>query len=61
MTEYFFKRQQTIPIKLNEAWDFFSNPKNLCKITPDSLGFRIISDVPAKIYEGLELEYKAAF
>jgi ligand-binding SRPBCC domain-containing protein len=32
---------QKLPISLEEAWDFFSSPANLNKITPPSLAFKI--------------------
>lgn len=32
---------QKLPISLEEAWDFFSSPANLSKITPPSLAFKI--------------------
>lgn len=32
---------QKLPIDLQEAWDFFSSPSNLEKITPQSLAFSI--------------------
>lgn len=53
-----FNRQQFLPIKIKEAWSFISNPRNLARITPASLDFRIISDVPEKMYDGLTIEYK---
>lgn len=31
---------QKLPIELEEAWDFFSSPENLEKITPESLSFK---------------------
>lgn len=58
MSEYIFKRQQLLPIKIDQVWDFFSNPRNLCRITPASLDFKIMSQVPEKISEGLEIEYR---
>lgn len=36
----------------------FSNPANLLSITPDTLRFRILSDLPEKMYEGLIVHYK---
>ncbi len=41
-----------------ECWSFFSNPANLSKITPPSLDFKIISDLPAEIYPGMMIEYR---
>jgi ligand-binding SRPBCC domain-containing protein len=38
---YNLQRKQILPISLEEAWSFFSSPKNLSKITPDNMGFDI--------------------
>ncbi len=58
---YSFKTVQHIPISLNEAWDFFSNPANLKKITPDDLGFKIISKFQGNsMYAGELIEYKVS-
>ncbi len=42
MKIYNLKRTQILPISLQEAWDFFSSPKNLSKITPEQMGFKIL-------------------
>lgn len=52
------KQEQFLPISLAEAWDFFSSPTNLNKITPDDISFEITSDVPDRMYEGLIITYK---
>ena len=40
--------KQIIRATRQEAWDFFSNPRNLAKITPPELGFEILTpDLPA--------------
>ena len=51
-------QEQFLPIKLDEAWDFFSSPANLDEITPDDLGFKIIYQPGEKMYEGQIIEYK---
>ena len=33
---YTLHAEQKLPISLNDAWEFFSNPENLEKITPPS-------------------------
>jgi len=59
MAVYSLKTVQLIPIPLEEAWDFFSNPANLQKITPGNMSFKIISRYPGeKIYAGQIIEYK---
>jgi ligand-binding SRPBCC domain-containing protein len=42
MKIYNLKRQQFLPISLEQAWEFFSTPKNLAKITPGHMGFTIL-------------------
>ena len=55
---YSFKTVQVLNISLQEAWDFFSSPKNLQKITPDKLGFTIKSKFHGeKMYPGQIIEY----
>ena len=51
---------QQLPIKLPEAWEFFSSPKNLEAITPDHMGFRITSGEPPKMYTGQIITYRVA-
>lgn len=58
MKIYQFKSVQTLSITLDEAWDFFSNPKNLPKITPPWLNLKITSQVPSKMYAGMIISYK---
>lgn len=56
---YRFQTEQWLPISLNEAWDFFSTPLNLARITPKELDFQILSDVEGKeIYSGMLIDYK---
>ena len=59
MATYSFQTIQRIPISLEQAWDFFSNPANLQRITPDGMGFEIISQYHGnKMYPGQLIEYK---
>jgi ligand-binding SRPBCC domain-containing protein len=51
------RRIQTLPISREQAWAFFSDPRNLAAITPEDMGFRLLSDPPAHIYPGLILAY----
>lgn len=54
------RSEQFLPISIQEAWDFFSSPKNLNEITPEEMTFKITSVVPDKMYEGLFITYKIA-
>jgi ligand-binding SRPBCC domain-containing protein len=59
MKVYHFKRVQQLPITLNQAWDFFSSPLNLSKITPKAMGFNIIyNSGKEKMYAGQIIHYK---
>lgn len=52
-------RNQKLPVILSEAWNFFSNPKNLKTITPTFMGFDITSELTgANMYAGMIITYK---
>ena len=58
MAAHYIKTVQKIPISLDEAWAFFSNPANLQAITPSNMGFRVISKHHGeKMYAGQIIEY----
>lgn len=46
-----------LPIGLAEAWEFFSDPRNLERITPPSLGIEITSDLPPRMHPGMIVCY----
>jgi ligand-binding SRPBCC domain-containing protein len=48
---------QKLPISLDEAWDFFSKPKNLEKITPKNLGLKINNLSEKEMYNGQIINY----
>ncbi len=57
--EHTLERTQLLPIPLEEAWEFFSTPRNLERITPRSMGLRIVEpfdDSPA--HTGQLIEYR---
>lgn len=50
MPAFVFEREQLLNTTLEDAWGFFSTPRNLARITPPSLGFRTeesFNDAPA--------------
>ena len=51
---------QKLDIELSEAWDFFSSPINLEKITPEHMGFKITSGRPKKMYTGQIISYRVS-
>ena len=62
MKSYQVKFSQKLPISLPEAWDFFSSPANLAKITPKEMEFIVTSEPPidGKMYPGLIITYKVS-
>lgn len=46
------EQEQFLPISREEAWEFFSHPLNLDKITPDDLGFSTESCPEGAVYPG---------
>ena len=55
---YTLKVHQKLPISINEAWEFFSEPGNLTKITPPHMGFKITSELTDQIYTGQIITYR---
>lgn len=59
MKVYTLARKQFIPVSIQEAWDFFSSPHNLAKITPSKMDFRILHiSGNGKMYAGQIIRYK---
>ena len=54
---YSIKTTQKLPISLKKAWDFFSDPRNLSRITPPHMRFEILSELPERVYSGLIIIY----
>lgn len=54
---YQLKKQQFVKADLDACWNFFSSPKNLQKITPEYMGFDVLTELPEKMYEGLMISY----
>ncbi len=46
-----------LPISLDEAWGFFSSPKNLAVITPKELNLVPTTELPSEMYPGMFIEY----
>ncbi|CAM2005049.1 SRPBCC family protein [Acanthopleuribacter pedis] len=58
MTTHLLQREQWLNTSLDEAWAFFSSPKNLDRITPPDLRFRITSEDIDTMYAGQILTYR---
>lgn len=65
MKLYTLRASQHLPISVHEAWDFFSDPRNLPRLTPSWLDFKTTSeaaaaDAPAvtRMYPGMIITYR---
>lgn len=54
---YSFRTTQLLPISLEEAWNFFSTPQNLQKLTPENLDFKITSPELGPVHQGQIITY----
>lgn len=50
--------EQELPITMNEAWEFFSTPANLEKLTPKNLQFKILTCSHSSMVQGQIISYK---
>lgn len=57
MKIYRLHKKQNLPITVDEAWDFLSDPKNLKTITPDYMGFNILSGADRPMFAGQIIQY----
>ncbi len=56
---YQFRREMLVKESIDVVWDFISSPANLKRITPDFMGFDIVSHhLPEKMYQGMIIEYR---
>ena len=55
---YTLYAKQTVDKEIDFLWDFFSKPRNLNKLTPEDVQFKIISGKSDDFYEGKIISYK---
>ena len=58
MSVHRLERTQFVPIGMEEAWRFFSNPHNLATLTPPAMGFEVTAHVPPEMYAGMMIPYR---
>ncbi len=55
---YTFKSEQFLKTDIATAWDFFSSAKNLARITPPDMAFKIHTKLDnTEVYEGMIIDY----
>jgi ligand-binding SRPBCC domain-containing protein len=57
MKIYTLHSKQNLPITIEEAWEFLSNPKNLKTITPPYMGFKTLSGDDRDMFAGQIIQY----
>lgn len=55
---YILEREQRVSASKEQAWAFLQHPANLDRITPPDLRFRIVTDIPDIMDNGLIVEYR---
>ncbi len=58
MNKYILEDRLELPVSIETAWDFISNPNNLSKIMPKRLGFKITSRLELPLKEGQIISYQ---
>ncbi|MDG1729809.1 MAG: SRPBCC family protein [Algibacter sp.] len=57
MKIYTLHKKQNLPITIEQAWDFLSDPRNLKTITPDYMSFNILSGADRPMFAGQIIQY----
>lgn len=57
MKIYTLHKKQNLPISVDQAWEFLSSPENLKTITPDYMGFNILSGADRPMFPGQIIQY----
>src|SRR6056300_1716366 len=55
---HFLKREIVLEAPADKVWDFLATPRNLNELTPPGLHFRILSELPDRMFEGLLISYE---
>ena len=58
MHMYQYITKQELPITMEKAWVFLSDPKNLKRITPSYMGFDILSGADRSMFPGQIIQYR---
>lgn len=58
MSEHLLETETTIPASRDDVFAFFSDASNLMRLTPPSLGFRVLTQMPTRMQEGALIDYR---
>ena len=57
MNVHTLTQRQLVPAPVGDVFAFFSRPENLERLTPKTLGFRILTPMPIEMKEGAVIDY----
>ncbi len=57
MKVYLLEQTQTTTASLEAVFAFFSQPENLARITPPSMGFQVLTPSPIAMHQGAIIDY----
>jgi len=55
---HYLERKIVLATDPATLWDYVATPLNLNELTPPDMKFSILSEVPARMYEGLQIRYE---
>jgi ligand-binding SRPBCC domain-containing protein len=58
MPVHVLRTTQVVSASIADCWAFFSDPRNLSRITPPALDFQVLSDLPSAIHAGMMIQYR---
>jgi len=58
MKLHVLEREIRLPVTIGRAWAFFSDARNLARITPPEMGFEVTSPLPERMYAGMIITYR---
>ena len=57
---HLLERDIVLNADVSRIWEFLATPVNLNELTPPDLDFKIVTNLPNKMYNGLLIEYEIA-
>jgi ligand-binding SRPBCC domain-containing protein len=52
------EREQLLPAPVDRVFELYAEPRNLERITPPLLGFRVVGEAPAEMRPGALIQYR---
>ena len=55
---HLLEREIILNVEIEKLWQFMATPANLNELTPPELQFKIVSELPERMYNGLLIQYQ---